>query len=339
MPVSILPPELLDIVFANLQPRNSTNPREAGNWPIAQEVRESLSACTLVSRSWYPLAREHLFRNVVYSFQRAPKSDDRESWGDVAPRRWTEYLACPALYGHGESYFSHLPLKTLQMFFDFLQLSPVIRRSIRKLTLSCYPAGGPSGLRPAWPSKADDDDAVDPALLASIISSLPCLESVRLYDVVVSEPRAVESSLPPISVREVHIVSRRFLIPTRMVCDLTSFFGDVGKYTLTNVCLAPMDYLPNHTTLPDEFPSSVALNAHSVTISHFYNDGPLRIMSHLLQKSPFVHNLRRLCITTTALAATPGITAMLESCGSYLQYLKLVISCPSTSIVATFEVR
>lgn len=65
-----LPLELVDMVLEYLHPADSD---WDASWPVAEEVRQPLSACTLVSRSWYPFARGHLFRDVVYSFQNPPE--------------------------------------------------------------------------------------------------------------------------------------------------------------------------------------------------------------------------------------------------------------------------
>lgn len=328
----ILPPELLDIVFSNLQPADSvasTNLYETDSWPKAQEIRESLSACTLVSRSWYPLAHENLFRDVVYSFQHPP-DEGPVAWVDSAidaDHRWEAYAGPDDCDMHR---LKHLPLKTLQMFADFLQRSPVTRAAIRKLTLSCYPCVDPRSDKTDWPivwrCSAGKRDTVDPSLLASLISSLSRLESARLYDITIFEPRDPESTPLHISVAEVQIVSRFFLLPARVICNFTTHLGDVGKYTVTSPNWQPDRlHMLEEDTLPNNFPRRIALNTPSIDISDVHDSQALLAVSKTLQISPFVHNLRRLSVTAASLAATPGVDAVLRCCGPYLQYFKLIV--------------
>lgn len=340
MPDSILPPELLDIVFDNLQPTDSTNAYETISWPRAQEVHKSLSACTLVSRSWYPLAREHLFRDVVYSFQRPPDGGPA-AWADSAmdaSHRWAAYAGINPDDYNGPR-MRRIPLKTLQMFLDFVQQSPATRRSIRKLTLSAYPAGTP-GSETDWPFAlriwTHKDDAVDPTLLMSLLSSLPRVESVRFYDVIVTQPRATQFFLPTLSVRELKIVSMNTLISSHRICNLITYFAEVGTCSLIRPSWVPNAFEPDNSTLPANFPPFFALDIHSLALSHVYEGAPLLAMSQLLQRSPFLCNLRKLCITT-ALATTRGLDAIMTSCGPYLEYFKLVLNCTGMFLVETIK--
>lgn len=86
MPQNLLA-ELFHAVFKNLRPAET---EWASGWPMAQEVRESLSACSLVCRSWHPIAREHLFRGVVFSFDSDGNQNLSTELSEEEDARWVE---------------------------------------------------------------------------------------------------------------------------------------------------------------------------------------------------------------------------------------------------------
>lgn len=95
--------------------------------------------------------------------------------------------------------------------------------------------------------------------------------------------------------------------------------------------------ISDNGTLSVNFPPSFTLNIRSLALSRVYDSAPLLAISQLLQRSPFLRNLRKLCITT-ALATTRGLDATMTSCGPYLGYFKLVLNYVGTFIVETIEV-
>lgn len=168
------PAELLHAVFKNLRPAET---EWASGWPMAQEVRESLSACSLVCRSWHPIARDHLFRDVVFSFE-----TDSDSIQNLSPElseeedaRWVE---APA---HRKELCWYRPLKTLRMLSDYLERSPGVRSSIRRLFLVRYPPPNNGGtLHDSW-------GTIDsPEVFVSLLTKLPLLSCLHTRNISVS---------------------------------------------------------------------------------------------------------------------------------------------------------
>lgn len=318
-----LPLELVDMVLDNLHPADSD---WDASWPVAEEVRQPLSACTLVSRSWYPFARGHLFRDVVYSFQNPPE-DGPAVWSSLCsdkPQRWVSHPD-----PHPQEYYliDRLPLKTLQMFSDFLHQSPHLKSSIRKLRLAYYLPGGTDG-KPwpwMWGNGAWSSGRTDPALLSSLLSSLPRLQHFQPWNIFMT-PRL--SFTPPISVPRLRITYGYIRADTMSVCTLLTYLGKVDELAIEEPSWAPTGVMRDRDRLMDRVPSSVSLDVSSLTISKTYDDPPLLTISELLSRSPFVRNLSRLTLDNTSLMAVSGIDTMIATLGTHLEYFKLTLYDP-----------
>lgn len=77
------PPELVDMVLRHVD--------WTASWPAAHDERQTLSTCALVSRSFYVLARPHLFRSVVYSFQSVPDDETMLEPIGTARSSWARF--------------------------------------------------------------------------------------------------------------------------------------------------------------------------------------------------------------------------------------------------------
>lgn len=318
-----LPLELVDMVLDNLHPADSD---WDASWPMAEEVRQPLSACTLVSRSWYPFAQGHLFRDVVYSFQH-PLEEGLAAWSALCsdkPQRWVSQSdSLPQEYYP----INRLPLKTLQMFADFLHQSPHLKTSIRKLRLANYFPGGIDG-KPwpwMWGNGAWGSGRTDPTLFTILLASLPRLQHFQPWNIFMT-PRL--SSTPPISVRRLRITYGYIRADTVSVCTLLAYVGKVDELAIEEPSWAPTGVVRDRDRLVDRVPPSVSLDVRSLTISKTFDDPPLLTISELLSRSPFVRNLSRLTLDNTSLMAVNGVDTMMAALGTHLEYFKLTLYDP-----------
>lgn len=303
-----LPPELLHTVFSDLHPAESD---WGTSWPKAEESRKDLSACTLVSRSWHAVAFEHLFRDVVFSFRTILNEQDKAIERDSAGgSRWVEAST------RQRHFWKHLPSKTLETFLEFLERSPAIRSSIRRLQLARFPL--------PWSDYYGKEEwgEVDPALLAALVTSLPRLSSLHTSNISFAEPRRADHPIPVISLRNLHIDYR---IIRTTVYNLLSWFGKVDKLTIGHsqlICGTPRDC-----------PPSVSLDVRSFTISPGLNIPTLVAVSELLSQSPHISNLRRVTLIGAPLTKDPDFQQVIHRLGPQLEYIKLVLSYQCTSPV------
>lgn len=109
------------------------------------------------------------------------------------------------------------PQKTLRMFQNFLNTSPDIARTVKKLRLVCYP--GLLVLREFTPRAlltlyVDADDC-DTSLFSSTLSKLPHLRELSLVDVVLkqssflSQYKNLARPLPSLQTFSIHYANRR----------------------------------------------------------------------------------------------------------------------------------
>lgn len=176
-PELAIPPEILDNIFDYLHPERWHCPgREAA------KAKSDLHACTLVSRSWYPLSQEHLFRNIVFSFRTT--LDDHEDIPDDVEMcgRWVRRMGSPMA-----------PHKTLFMFVDFLRQCPTLARSIRRLALYAH---SPIVTRTRavglgvgkWVSQWRSQDRIEASTLSALLKCTSRLQELHLSNVVLSRP-------------------------------------------------------------------------------------------------------------------------------------------------------
>lgn len=314
-----LPLELLDMVFTNLRPSDSD---WHASWPKSQEVRKPLSACTLVSRSWHHVAREHLFRDVVYSFQRPP-AEDEEAWPVWdALNRWGP---CPLVAEWQR--VTELPFKTLEMFADFLGESPVIRSSIRRLRLACYPTINNNSWPSIWGYDLQKTDNIDPTFLTSLIGGLPRLVQFLPWNIFLTSPLSPEASSATlrISVPEVQVrygVGHPHSLGT---CGFLTCLGMVDELVIVRPSYGYIGIKRDKDSLPETFPSSVLLEVRSLAVREVWNDPPLHCISQLLRRSPSAQNLRKLVLDSVSFETVPGIEVMIRDLGPCLEYFKLTL--------------
>lgn len=191
------PAELLHAVFKNLRPAET---EWASGWPMAQEVRESLSACSLVCRPWHPIAGEHLFRDLVFSFDTDSDSNQNLSTepSEEEDARWVEARA------HRMELCWYRPLQTLRMLSNYLERSPGVWYSIRRLFLVRYPPPNNGGtLHDSW-------GTVDPEVFVCLLTKLPLLSCLHTRNIFLSQYRLPDHSLPVVSVPKLHLDFRMY---------------------------------------------------------------------------------------------------------------------------------
>lgn len=307
------------MVFTNLRPSESD---WHASWPKSQEVREPLNACTLVSRSWHHPAREHLFRDVVYSFQRPP-TEGEEAWPALgAQSRWGP---CPLTTEWQR--VTELPFKTLEMFADFLGKSPAIRYSIRRLRLACYPTINNNSWPSIWGYDLQKADNVDPVVLTSLVGSLPRLVQFLPWNIFLTSPFSPDTSAatPHISVPDVQVrygVGHPYSLGT---CGMLTCLGNVDELVVVRPSYGHIGIKRDKDKLPDTFPASVLLDVRSLTVRSVWNDPPLHCISQLLRRSPSAHNLRKLVLDAISFEAVPGMEKMIRELGPYLEYFKVTL--------------
>lgn len=327
-PSVALPPELLDMVFDYLHPSNE---EWTASWPKAQEVRQPLSACTLVSRSWSSVAQMHLFRDVAYSFQCPAEAPGTRSWPDCndPQRRWASR---PAYSPHSIGLIDRLPLKSLQMLSEFLQSSPAIRSSIHSLRLACYP-GVDCGQWPHMRNDVGDTEEIEASFFISLIRSLPRLDRLQLWDIFVVWSPTTHSIPLSISVRDVQIKFVFIAAEGSALCDLLCCFGTVDRLIIHDMRRIKVD----RDTFRHAPPFTMALNVRSLALRFALEPPTLLAISRLLTRSPSAQNLRTLALDHTCLDAIPEIKAIVRDIGPYLERFQLVLALPSTWSLLVLE--
>lgn len=172
--LSKLPAELVDNVLDHL---HDDDWYEGLDTRYAGEVRgkpdSDLAVCSLVSRAWNALACRHLFRDVVYSFQRVPQAT--EAIFDANGK----YSSSHSQYGRWSAEID-IRYKTFPMFCSFIRTSPAIRPFIRRLKLDGYPEQTGVVLFGQYTL----DDCVELELFLELLQSLPQLSFLHLCNVV-----------------------------------------------------------------------------------------------------------------------------------------------------------
>lgn len=174
------PPELLNSIFDHLHSEQWQCPGKE-----AARGKSDLHACTLVSRAWYPLSQEHLFRDIVFSF-RSHLDAHKDTLEDVDMHgRWVRRMGSPLR-----------PHKTLIMFVDFLRQTPALARSIRRLSL-CAHSSTVTRTRTVgedvgkWVSQWQSEDRVDASMFAALLQCASRVRELHLSNVVISRFTAV----------------------------------------------------------------------------------------------------------------------------------------------------
>ena len=222
-----LPPELLNSIFDHLHPEQWQCPGKE-----AARGKSDLHACTLVSRAWYPLSQEHLFRDVVFSF-RSHLDAHEDAPEDVDMHgRWVRRMGSPMS-----------PHKTLFMFVDFLRQTPALARSIRRLALYAHSStvtrtrtvGEDVG---KWVSQWQADDRVDASTFGALLQCASRVRELHLSNVVVSRPAVVYP--PPYRpvLQSLHVTVGDWLPSAVDLPALLRHFGAVNDLQLKGIDFA-----------------------------------------------------------------------------------------------------
>ncbi|KIP09365.1 hypothetical protein PHLGIDRAFT_334344 [Phlebiopsis gigantea 11061_1 CR5-6] len=181
-PISIklmahIPVELIDLILSEVYvpPSGMTSSRDVA------ECKQNLSSCTLVCRSWKPIATSFLFRDISYSFSYSLEMLDGASERARTLDRWTPWrsideMGVPILL---------MPHKTLDQFRTFISEAPSVGQSIRRLILGGY----------ALDDETEEEYTVDSRLLTSLLNMLPCLHALELVGVAPS-PSSMSTNIP-----------------------------------------------------------------------------------------------------------------------------------------------
>lgn len=322
---AMLLPELLDIVFENLQASESRCVSgDDPDWPAVTQARKQLNACTLVSRLWYPIAHRHLFRDLVYSFQNPPAGGVAtwSNWGTSENPRWA---SPPLIVARSPTdrrkiwRFDRLPLKTLQMFSDFFEQSPHSRSSVRSLRLVMYPRFKETDWPLTMAAPPEARDMIDPALFLSFMSGLPQLEYLQTWNILVALPRTPDALIPPISVRELGVVNNFFTGDSQTVYNLMTYFGHIDRLVF---------YRPrwtNFATITEKSHPSIPLNVRTLDIYLAMNEISLIIIPQLLRRSSLRSNLNGLTLDNVGRWGVAGVAVLIHDLGPQLEYFNLTI--------------
>lgn len=147
-------------------------------WPDSIPEKEDLHACTLVCRTWRPLAQRYLFHDICYSFV---NSSDDSAYGQVAQTagRWV---------ASDIHYPRWVPRKTFNMFYDFLRQSPNFAAHVRRLAFM-----------PRYPGfhSPSVEYEVGLALFIDLMERLPQLRELVLNNFTLEIPAEFHFPSPP----------------------------------------------------------------------------------------------------------------------------------------------
>lgn len=157
-----LPLELLDVIFCHLH---------GNDWELSYDLaahgKYELDSCSRVSRLWNVAARPHLFRDVVYSFRPIPFIGTPDEDGEY-PRSDPKFKCFSSQHKPAARF------KTFPMFYSFIQRSPVVQGSIRRLRLNSWPRRDDSFF--------DETDRVAVDAFLGLLRLLPQLRVLHLYN-------------------------------------------------------------------------------------------------------------------------------------------------------------
>ena len=186
--MSILPPELLDAIFSHLHTDNWED-----SWDKLACGKLDLDACSRVSHSWNAAAVPHLFRDIVYSFRPVPYN---------TPYGRGEYSTTnPLDFSSASKSKPDARYKTLPMFYAFVQHSPFVQNSIRRLGLENRPRR--DGFR-----LYDDTDCPDADVFIELLHLLPRLRVLRLHNFTVAPGPTLATPVAHPSLKSVFISSQ-----------------------------------------------------------------------------------------------------------------------------------
>ena len=229
-----IPVELMDVILDHLRPE-----QWLVSWPNAAANKKDLAACSLVSWRWNAVTRRHLFKDVVYSFRRAPTNvetsyEDQTCEHDVY-KRFSMGRVCEARY------------KTLRIFCQFLRSDENARASIHSLRLRGLPSSKRAssfGPTPRFDLCLDEQDRVDPEELVALLDLLPNLRDLHLTDVVTSGPRCAPSKTTHLRRLSIDFSSPFYHLRDRSqhttyseyaAVQLLTFFGSVEDLQMARV--------------------------------------------------------------------------------------------------------
>lgn len=292
------PPELVDLVFRNLQPVNWGE-----SWPIARDERQTLSACALVSRSWYFLARPYLFGSVVYSFEADSHEFDLES---IETARW-------AYYPDAEQYHSgkHIPMKTLGMFFEFLYHSPSIASTIRQLRLVCYPTVTTD--TPAGKYKLSIQDHVNMDRLMDLLQMMPNLDVLHTMNIVPSYDYTRDKSW--VSLRALHSDQNT---RSPYLLGMSTFFAGFARVNYLKISLNTPYWMYRRGS------DLCRLRVKSLEFVHVTDPYSIQALLPELKASPTRKSLRELAFTRMGYDGISGVKVYIQAFKAQIQCLTLM---------------
>ena len=299
-------PELVDMVIEELSDAYDTDNRRSSE----RKRKRDLRSCTLVARSWYPTSRQHLFRDLVYSFQRDPGPATR-AWPEVGTRRRGRWTAAE---GGGKQ----TPLKTLQQLHDFLLATPAIRSSVKELELICFPE--PQSSPRLTPALISPKDRVDASLLFSILHQLPGVRDLVVHNFVVDQPLPAEMAPP----RHPSLTRLRLSgSVARKITDLDviaflSWFSYLSELVIDVDCEEPNEG-PNRAGF--EGALHLAVDTLFLADTNFLADG---CVLDALARSPCARSIRRLVIEQNA--NQPSLQRFVNTLGPSLKDLQVVLN-------------
>jgi hypothetical protein len=295
------PPELIDVVFDAL---HTEDWEESWNQPLYG--KRDLHACSLVSRTWHAVAREHLFRDVVYSFQHIPRNPEPENdaYARTSPNCWYSFTdKVSARY------------KTFPMFCAFVDKSPAVQRSIRHLRLE------------AWPSSVhgafEESDKINTGLFVRLLKTLPSLTTLHLYNIVLSQDPIRNPSVTPPSLCRLFISFKSELYGCERTWHDSTFL--VKAYRLL-ACFSRLRELHLRGLTDGSFRAPngqcelalASVQARSLVIESAHStQGTLY---HALCRSPLAQTLTSL--TFTDAGALAGRSDFVHQVGPHLQRLR-----------------
>lgn len=298
------PPELVDLVFRNLQPVNWGE-----SWPIARDERQTLSACALVSRSWYFLARPYLFGCVVYSFEADSHEFDLES---IETARW-------AYYPDAKLYHSakHIPMKTLGMFFEFLYHSPSIASTIRQLRLVCYPAV--TTRTPAEKYRLSTQDHVNMDRLMDLLQMMPNLDVLHTLNIVPSYGYTPDK--PCVSLRALHFDQYTW---SPHLLGMGRFFAGFARVNYLKISFNTLYWVyPRGSDL-------CWLSVKSLEFVHAHDARAIEAWLPELKASPTRKSLRELAFTQMGYGGISGVKVYIQAFKAQIQCLTLMFEHSGT---------
>ncbi|KIP07910.1 hypothetical protein PHLGIDRAFT_403452 [Phlebiopsis gigantea 11061_1 CR5-6] len=303
-----LPVELIDMILTEMYDLHAPNFQKAFfDGEVKQcnmAAQRGLGTCTLVCRTWRPLATRHLFRDFIYSF--SYDLDDIQSSGVVE-------VSEPSSDQVG--YWStRPPVKTLAQFYAFLVENSHICRLVQRLRLCGVAPYYLTRISVPKTERRHPDEFthhVPQELLARLVDMLPCVDALDLVDIDVAfTPRPARDAggvVPVVTKRSLKLLSIRysadasctpFTFSETSTLNVLSSFGDVETLRIEPA----VDYSPARLRTPAHLLTPMRLRATDVEIRIGLGEElkPTQVVDYLAQYPEVVRAMRRLHVDVSS---------------------------------------